>query len=221
MRGRSFLVLRDVEAGVETHLTPGSGAVEGQALESPRRCAGVAKVWIVLKSKAGIVSGVAEEDTSAGAHRFKTSQSLADQRLSYARPLTRGPHRHRSEPVPVAGLSVDRDGRKSDMADDFAALCRHKRKGQRACLAQRLDDPGFGVIAERHALERRVGKGVDGGRVLGTLRSNLHFDEPVENLSVQPAARPLCSARPRWLLRRVSLDRDAQRVPTVSDMIPP
>src|ERR1700722_1283642 len=191
------LVLRTVEGRVKGHFATGSGAVEGQALESPWRRAGVAKVWIVLKSKTGIVGGVAKQNTSTSAHRLETSQSLPDQRLADAPPLTIRPHRHRSKPVPVACLSVDRDRRKSDMANDFSALCRNEGKGQRARHPQRIDDPGFGIITERHALERGVGKGVDCGRVVGTLQSNLHVDEPVGNLSVQPTERPR-SPRPWW-----------------------
>jgi len=103
------------------------------------------------------------------------------------------------------------------MANDFSALCRNEGTGQRACHPQRIDDPGFGIIAERHGLERGVGKGVDRGPVVGALQSNLLVDEPVANLSVQPTERPR-SPRPWWLLRRVSLDRDAQQVPAFSDM---
>jgi len=96
------------------------------------------------------------------------------------------------------------------MANDFSALCRNEGTGQRACHPQRIDDPGFGIIAERHGLERGVGKGVDRGPVVGALQSNLLVDEPVANLSVQPTERPR-SPRPWWLSRRVSLDRDRSR----------
>lgn len=94
---------------MEPHFARWSGAVEGQALESPWRRAGVAKVWIVLESKTGIVGRVAKENASTSAHRLETSQPLADQGLADARPLTIRPHGHRSKPVPVACLAVDRD----------------------------------------------------------------------------------------------------------------
>ena len=118
-------LLGNVEARVEAHFAPGAGAVEGQAFESPQRRADVAKVWIVLKSKAGVIGRVAKQDASASTHRLETSQSLADQGLAYARPLTVRPQRHRSKPLPAACLVVDRDWRKGDMADDFTALRRH------------------------------------------------------------------------------------------------
>jgi len=148
---------------------------------------------------------------------METSQSLPDQRLADALPLTKRPHRYRSKPIPVAHLSVDRDRRKSDVANDCSALGRNEGKGQRACDPQRIDDLRFCIIAERHALERGAGKGVDCGRVVGTLKSNLHVDEPVGNLIVQPTELPR-SLRPWWLLRRVSLDRDVQRIPAFSGM---
>ncbi len=160
---------------MKTYVSRRRRAHQDEALEVRIGLASIGELGVTQETKAAVVVRIAQENASSG-HQFPQAiQSLADQGASDASPLHRRCDRDGAEPIPIAGLAVDPNGGKGDMANQLAVSgYRNKGDAQGPDLAQGVYDAGFVAIAERHGRERRGGDLADLDRVAGTLRFNLH-----------------------------------------------
>jgi hypothetical protein len=71
-------------------------------------------------------------------------------------------------------MTIDRDGRKSDMPDDRVVLDGDEGDRQSINLAQRVNNRGFGLAAMRCISERGSREGTDRLRVVRALATNHH-----------------------------------------------
>jgi hypothetical protein len=172
--------VRDFTGERQAHEVFGRDVLDGQRLA-------------VAEAEAQVVGGVADEQAAVGAELAQGFDAGFDQARADALPLTVGGDGDRAEGEPVEVVSRRSGGREGDVTDDLASVFGNEREGQRAGVAQCVDDQVFGLMAERMIGKRGDVDALYCGEILFRFGSNDHSFLPhiIRSDSGVDALRPL------------------------------
>ena len=129
-----------------------------------------------FEPKTGIVARIAQNDASSRTKLLYLAKASFYEPDTDALPLSFRLYGNWPETVPIDCLTVDFDGRESDMSDDFTAMFRDQRYRERASIPQGIHDRSFRSIAIGSLLECRGYKRSDFWNIPGFFRSDDHDD---------------------------------------------